>query len=78
MMGPDLLGLTVAVLNVVGQCFLEQLGFWLLNHGIKRKFEQFLCLTISDILNWIGVGQFCALGQMVEPFNLWSTKQPAE
>ncbi len=31
MLGPDLLGLTVAVRNIVGQCLL-------LNQGIKRKF----------------------------------------
>ena len=31
--------------------FLEQLDLQLLNKGIKRKFQLFLRLTISDILN---------------------------
>ncbi len=39
MLGPDLLGLTVAVGNIVGRYrFLEQLDLLLLNEGIKRKF----------------------------------------
>ncbi len=38
--------------KVILHRFLEQFGLWLLNHGIKRKFEHFLCHTISDILNY--------------------------
>ncbi len=36
--------------KVILHWFLEQLGLWLLNPGIKCKFEHFLCLTILDIL----------------------------
>ena len=37
-LGPDLLGLSVAVLNIVLYRFVEQLDLLLLNQSIKRKF----------------------------------------
>ena len=42
--------------KVIFYRFLEQLDLLLLNNGIKRKFEHFLRLTISDILKWQNQG----------------------